>query len=252
MGMKKEKMKFVISYSCGKDSTLALHKMLQQGHKPVGLLVMVNKEMKRSWFHGVDLELLKAISNSLEIPMIQCESCGEEYHLALEEGLRVAKKQGAEVCVFGDIDIEDHLAWCKARCEAVQMKSIFPLWKRDRVENTMEIISLGYQCLIKCVRNADLPKEFLGRMLDQEMVDYMNEKGIDACGENGEYHTVVVGGPIFHKEILYECKETIDFGNISVVNIERKNESKTTFKPQDNATRAESAAMISSLMKNNI
>ena len=50
-------MKFVLSYSCGKDSTLALHKMLEEGHEPVGLLVMVNQEAGRSWCHGVDTEL---------------------------------------------------------------------------------------------------------------------------------------------------------------------------------------------------
>ena len=57
-------MKFVISYSCGKDSTLSLHKMIAAGHTPVGLVVMVNKDEKLSWFHGVDLDLLDQISES--------------------------------------------------------------------------------------------------------------------------------------------------------------------------------------------
>ena len=52
-------MKFVMSYSCGKDSTLALHKLIKAEHEPVGLLVMVNKDMDRSWFHGADHRLLE-------------------------------------------------------------------------------------------------------------------------------------------------------------------------------------------------
>lgn len=105
-------MKFVMSYSCGKDSTLALHKMVEQGHTPVALLVMFNQDQERSWFHGVDRPLLEQIAASLELPLLLCPSSGEEYHLAFEEGLRRAMEMGAEACVFGDIDIEDNAAWC--------------------------------------------------------------------------------------------------------------------------------------------
>ena len=212
-------MKFVISYSCGKDSTLALHKMLCEGHTPVGLLVMYNRDAGRSWFHGVDRKLLDKISESLEIPLILCESAGEDYHLALEEGLRKALLLGAECCAFGDIDIEDNAKWCKDRCDAVGIHYQFPLWHRNRIENTKELVSLGYRCVIKCVRNGDLPRSMLGRVLDDEVISEMEERGIDVCGENGEYHTVVLDGPIFHTPVSYECKEVLDFGNISVINI---------------------------------
>lgn len=212
-------MKFVISYSCGKDSTLALHKMLEQGHNPVGLLVMINKEKQKSWFHGVDLELLDSISDSLDIPLIKCESSGEEYQICFENALKEAKEKGAEACVFGDIDIEDHRTWCTNRCVATDMKAIFPLWQRNRKENTMEAINLGYRCVIKCVNNKYLSQEFLGKVLDEDMVNYMVDKNIDACGENGEYHTITLGGPIFYKEIPYICEKVIDFGDVSAINI---------------------------------
>ena len=154
-------MKFVISYSGGKDSVLSLHKMLEAGNAPIGLLVMINRNMQRSWFHGVDIHMLKQISSSLEIPLIMCESAGEDYHTALEDGLKRAKQAGAEACAFGDIDIEGHREWCIQRCEAVGLKCIHPLWHKDREENTKEIISLGYQCLIKCIKNEALSKDFL-------------------------------------------------------------------------------------------
>ena len=134
-------MKFVISYSGGKDSALSLHKMLEAGNDPIGLLVMINRDMQRSWFHGVDIHMLKQISRSLEIPLIMCESAGEDYHTALEDGLKRAKQAGAEACAFGDIDIEGHREWCIQRCEAVGLKCVHPLWHKDREENTKEIIS---------------------------------------------------------------------------------------------------------------
>ena len=99
-------MKFVMSYSCGKDSTLALHKLIKAGHEPVGLLVMVNKDMDRSWFHGADHRLLEKFSKALEIPLLLCPSGGDEYHLEFEKGLKRAMELGAEMAGFGDIDIK--------------------------------------------------------------------------------------------------------------------------------------------------
>ena len=82
-----------------------------------------------------------------------------------------------------------------------------------------EVLDLGYKCVIKCVRNQDLPQELLGKSLDNEVLKMMKGCNIDVCGENGEYHTIVLGGPLFKKPIDYECREILDFGNISAVNI---------------------------------
>ncbi len=213
-------MKFVMSYSCGKDSTLALHKMVEQGHTPVGLLVMINRDQERSWFHGVDEPLLTEIADALSLPLIECPSSGEEYHLALEEGLRHAQKLGAELCAFGDIDVEENAAWSRARCDAVGMRYAFPLWQMDREQVLMEFLGLGYQAVVKCVRNGVLSKELLGKTLDQQMLSVLRESGADICGENGEYHTLVVDGPLFRHPVRYQTKQVLDFGNISAINIE--------------------------------
>ena len=218
-GKREKSMKFIMSYSCGKDSTLALHYMIRDGHEPVGLLVMVNQEMDRSWFHGVDWDLLKKISESLQIPLIPCVCKGEEYHIALEKGLEEGIKLGAEACVFGDIDIEDNAQWCKQRCDAKGLKWIFPLWHRGRKELVQEFIDLGYTALIKCVKNDILPQKLLGKPLDEESIALMQQAGADICGENGEYHTIAVNGPIFNIPVETECKEILDFGTISAINI---------------------------------
>ena len=83
-------MKFVMSYSCGKDSTLALHKMIEQGHEPVALITMVNEESDRSFFHGADLKMINAYSEAWQIPALITKSSGEHYHLAMEESLKEA------------------------------------------------------------------------------------------------------------------------------------------------------------------
>ena len=219
MTNKEDAMNFVISYSGGKDSVMALHKMLEQGHTPIGLLVTINQEAQRSWFHGVDFQLLQSISDSLKIPLLLCETTGEDYPKALEQGMRKAKELGAEACVFGDIDIEEHRTWCKARCEKAGLLCVHPLWQRNRQEHTRETIQLGYRCIIKCIRNDVLSRDFLGKELNTPLLQRMERLGIDICGENGEYHTVVVNGPAFYQPVAYKCGEIFDFGTISAVDI---------------------------------
>ncbi len=212
-------MRFVMSYSCGKDSALALHRMVAAGHTPVALLVMVNEDLGRSWFHGVDPALLAAISDALEIPLLPVPSSGEAYHTCFEAALARAKEMGATCCVFGDIDIADNAAWCQARCEAAGIAAAFPLWQEGREALTREGIALGYQALIKCVRNSDLPASLLGRTLDEEVLAILRSHGVDLCGENGEYHTLVVDGPLFHHPVRVAAGEILDFGTISAINL---------------------------------
>ena len=125
--------KFVMSYSCGKDSTLALYRMIKNGHKPVALLITVDKKVLRSWFHGVPESLLQEVSKSLNIPLLLVKCEGEEYKAAFNKALNKAKNElGAEACVFGDIDLEAHRVWCTDRCDEANMEAIFPLWLEDR------------------------------------------------------------------------------------------------------------------------
>ena len=212
-------MKFVMSYSCGKDSTLALHKMISKGHTPVGLLVMVNEEVDRSFFHGVDKKLLKSYSESLSIPLILCSTKGENYESSFEEGLKKAISMGAEIACFGDIDIEQNRKWSEDRCKKTGILAEFPLWQKDRKENVYEIIDLGYKCIIKNINKNLLPKELLGKTIDLDAVKVMEESGIDICGENGEYHTIAVDGPIFNKPLKYKTGRILEFGNNQAIEI---------------------------------
>ena len=76
-----------MSYSCGKDSTLALHKMVQQGNMPIGLIVMVNEESERSFFHGATRQMLEEYEKVLRIPIYPVFSAGDDYHLQMENAL---------------------------------------------------------------------------------------------------------------------------------------------------------------------
>ena len=212
-------MKFAMSYSCGKDSTLALHKMVEQGHEPVCLVVMVNEDAGRSYFHGADPAMLERYSQALGLSMITCPAEGETYHLAFEEGLRQAKAMGAEAAVFGDIDIKGNRQWEEDRCEAVGLVPCFPLWQRGRVENVRELVTLGYRCIIKSVDTKLLPMDLLGKFIDRDSIAVMEAAGIDICGENGEYHTLAVDGPVFRRPLTFQLGEKLELEHHAVIDI---------------------------------
>ena len=224
-------MKFVISYSCGKDSALALHRMRQQGHRPVGLLVMINREQSRSWFHGVDKPLLEAVSRSLRIPLLCGECEGKDYAAAMEAALVRAKAAGAGAAVFGDIDIEGHRQWSSERCAAADLEAVFPLWGEDRLALVEEVIGLGFKAMIKCVDKSKVDPKLLGETLSRALVEEIAACGADACGENGEYHTFVYDGPIFSFPLTIEQGRVIDFGTHAAIDLRLLADRKHNFQP---------------------
>lgn len=201
--------KFVMSFSGGKDSTLALYKMIQKGYTPVALLTTVKKNQNESWTHGLNHNLLNQVSESLEIPLLkaECDIC--DYEKTFEKMLLVAKDMGATICAYGDIDIDDHKKWDVDRCEATNMKAMFPLWQGNREELVYEFIESGFTTIINKVNLNNLGEEFLGKKLTKEVVSDIKKTGSDPCGENGEYHTFVIDGPLFKKKIDFKLSEKI-------------------------------------------
>lgn len=203
------KKKFIMSYSCGKDSTLSLYRMIKEGHTPVALLVTIDKKRIRSWFHGIPNNLLEDVSKSLNIPLLLVESEGTNYTETFIEALKKAKELGAEACVFGDIDLEEHRTWCTDRCDIAGLEAIFPLWQEDREALTHEFIDCGFKTVIKNVQLEILNESFLGEVLTKDLVEKIKAAGSDPCGENGEYHTFVYDGPLFKYEIPFEIEGNI-------------------------------------------
>lgn len=211
--------KIVVSFSGGKDSTLALYRMIREGYKIIGLLVTFDNQ-NDSCFHRIPKDILKRISEELEIPLVEVDcSDGKNYEEEFENALKILKENGAEICVFGDIDIEAHKKWCLDRCDAAGIKGKFPLWQEDRESLTNEFLDYGFKAVIKKVNLKALTEEFLGKELSKEVVSEIKSLGSDPSGENGEYHTLVFGGPIFKNEVKFSKldKEIIgDFGYLTI------------------------------------
>lgn len=211
--------KFVASYSGGKDSMLAIYRAIKAGLEPLCFIITYNRDRNLSWFHGVPKGLLDNVSKSLNIPIWLIETNGEEYTKNFEKGLTKAKELGAEVCIFGDIDLEGHLVWCSERCENVGIKPCFPLWKENRKILVYEFLESGFSSAFTVINTKMLNDKFLGMTMTKEICEQIEKEGADICGENGEYHTFVYNGPIFKEEIKFKFGDKIENNGYSILPI---------------------------------
>ena len=200
-------MKFAISYSGGKESALSLHKAVQQGHTPILLITTFNTDRNHSYSHGINETILTRVSDSLGIPSLLVKTTDTEYTSDFEKALTHAKNLGAEACVFGDVDIEGHFAWCSERCKNVGLEAIFPLWGRGRKDVVYDCIDSGFVANISVVNTKYLSEKYLGQQLTKEIAVSIAAEGADICGENGEYHTFVSDGPIFKHPVQFSFAE---------------------------------------------
>lgn len=210
-------MKFAMSYSFGKDSTLALWRMLQLGHTPVCLITTVNEAFDRTWFHGIGADLRAAVARRMQLPLLTSVCGPDDYVEQMEKTLVKARELGAEACAFGDIDIEDHQAWNRDRCAAAKLHCMVPLWHNGREAVVREVIDSGIKAVVKCTQNAYTG--LLGKTLDDHLLEELRTTGADLCGENGEYHTFVYDGPMFTAPVDIRLGEVIPFDTHSVIDI---------------------------------
>lgn len=204
---------FALSFSGGKDSVLALHRLVKAGYTPAALVTAFNQKQGRSWFHGIPARVLSQLADSLGIPLVMAP-CGEgeAYNRAFASMLQGLSAQGVTACAFGDIDLAPHREWDEARCAEAGMGALLPLWGQEREALAGEFLSLGYTAILKTIKLRALPEEYLGRPLSPEVFRRLRQAGADVCGENGEYHTLVVDGPLFRFRVLPEILGTAQEG----------------------------------------
>jgi diphthine-ammonia ligase len=210
---------FFCSWSGGKDSCLSLYYALKQGAIPKRLITMLIENGERSRSHGLSLNLLKKQSESLNIPLGTRATSWEDYETNFITALKEMKESGINLGVFGDIDIDDHKKWVKKVCNKTNILEYLPLWKKPRRKIVQEFIDDGFKAIIVTVKDKWLDKELLGRELDENLIGILGKKGVDLAGENGEYHTMVTGGPIFKKDIEYKLEEKIFFNGYWFQNV---------------------------------
>lgn len=185
------------SWSGGKDSALALWRSVRDGRRVGHLVTVLDESGTRSRSHGLPLEVLEAQARVLGLALITRAATWDNYTEAFEDALVEATARGCESCIFGDIDGEEHRTWCRQVCASAGMQASHPLWNEPRRGLVEEIITSDHRVVVCVVRLARLDRVFLGRQLTFGLAGELEHAGIDICGENGEFHTVVTDGPLF-------------------------------------------------------
>ncbi len=200
---------FFSSWSGGKDSCLALYRAVRLGGIPRCLFTMFAEDGSRSRSHGLPTDIIKAQAFAMDIPYLIAGATWDEYEEIFLEYLADLKKQGIGDGVFGDIDLEPHRNWVERVCSMHGITPHLPLWKTDRRELLQDFIGKGFKATIVVVDTKRLDESFLGRQLDQQTVTDLESAGVDACGEEGEYHTVVFDGPLFSAPLELKSGEVV-------------------------------------------
>lgn len=195
----------LLSWSGGKDSSLALHALRQTpGVEVVGLLTTVTEEFDRISMHGVRRNLLEQQAEAAGLPLhivwIPPDCTNEIYEERMAAALAPHQQRGIRRVAFGDLFLEDIRAYRVSKLAGAGMEALFPVWGRDTTELAREFIAQGFEAILVCVDTQTLDASFAGRAFDEGLLRDLPPR-VDPCGENGEFHTFVHAGPIFRASI---------------------------------------------------
>jgi uncharacterized protein (TIGR00290 family) len=205
--------KALVAWSSGKDSAFALHEARRSGGLDVvGLLTTLTEDYGRVSMHGVREEILDRQAEALGLPCrkvrIPAGCVNADYERAMGAAMEAARAEGIEQVVFGDLFLEDVRAYRERMLEGSGIEPAFPLWGRPTAALAAEMVAAGLEARIVCLDPRKLPPSFAGRTFDTALLAELPE-GVDPCGENGEFHTCVTGGPMFRESLEALAGETV-------------------------------------------
>ena len=207
-------MQVVASWSGGKDSCLACYKAVVQGYEVSYLVNFISREFRRVSFHGTRARLIAKQAEAIGIPLAQYTVPPDMslYEQRFKEAVSALKRSGVEGMVFGDIYLQEHRDWVERVCSELGITPILPLWDIASEHVLGEFIEAGFEAVVVSVNAGIFGEEWLGRRIDHSFLADLKRlsrgKEIDVCGEHGEYHTLVVDGPLFQErmQVTYGVK----------------------------------------------
>jgi len=191
----------ISSWSGGKDSCLACYKAMKKGYRIRHLLNFVSRDSGRCCFHGIEKDLVRLQTELIGIPLTQKEVTADmkEYEREFKEA--VSGFKDIDSMVFGDIYLDEHKDWVERVCKDLGIMPIESLWGKDPFDVAEEFVDLGFKSIVVSCQADKFERDFVGRVVDRDLINELKAKNICPCGENGEFHTFVIDGPIFKKRI---------------------------------------------------
>ena len=203
---------YAASWSGGKDGCLATYRAVQQGLPVRFLLNTISDTYQRVRFHGTPKDFVHAQAEAMGLELLQWPTPDESYEESYLVALGELKSRGLTGVVFGDIFPAANRDWGIRMREAVGLEAFHPIFGLDTQAVMAEFLGAGFEALIVSGRPDIFSGEQMGMMLGPEFLQWAAaQPGLDVCGECGEYHTVVVNGPLFRQRI-----EITDSGPVQV------------------------------------
>lgn len=205
----------LLSWSGGKDAAWTLHALRQRNDvEVVGLITTITEGYERIAMQGIRVDVLHAQADAVGLPVIEARmpqrASNAIYEQAFGDALRRARERWPDLgqIAFGDLFLADIRAWREALCARVGWTPLFPLFGSDTAALAREMIAGGLHADVCCVDTQQLDVGFAGRAFGLDLLDAL-PADIDPCGENGEFHTCVSGGPMFARPLRLERGETV-------------------------------------------
>tara|TARA_B100001059_G_C17809461_1_gene571352 strand:- start:708 stop:1433 length:726 start_codon:yes stop_codon:yes gene_type:complete len=205
--------KTYFNWSTGKDSALALYYLQQdETYSVQQLITTVNTHFNRVTMHGLRLELLTAQTEALNIKSSLIElpemPSMDTYEDIMLKAVTALKDDNFTHSAFGDIYLEDLKVYRENQLATQNIKTVFPLWKRDTKQLLTEFLALGFKTIVVCANSKYFDQDFVGTIIDENFIDNLPD-GVDPCGENGEFHTFCFDGPIFKNPIPFTIGDKV-------------------------------------------
>jgi diphthine-ammonia ligase len=188
---------YAVLSSGGKDSVLALDRAVGSGLRIARLVTLYDEASERVRFHAVPIAVLRAQAEALQLPLSLYPTAPATFEAAFLAALDALRHEGVAGVIFGNIHLADVRAWYEERVRAAGLAHVEPLWGQPPGQLAREVVSRGYTAILTCIEEATAESAWLGQPLSEELIAAFERRGIDPCGERGEYHTLVTDGPPF-------------------------------------------------------
>ncbi len=215
--------KAFVSWTGGKDSSLALFLAKQLGYEIIGLATFVPESSK---FRAHPLHVIEKQMESLNLPWRKL-TVKEPYKQSYEEALQKLKDEyGIEYLITGDIDLIDNHPdnYMKNRCDAVGLNVFNPLWQKSREDIWYLLLANNFKVMLTLAKKESLSKDWIGSTITSEKLKELSElsitQGIDLTGENGEFHTIVIDSPDFESELKFNSTSVVSDNKYNYIKID--------------------------------